>query len=195
MTQSATDDDIGMRREDDDVAVPVTEYTVLPAGTYPVEFIRYERKETAFGPSIRMEYRITSGPHADALVDELCSLKGGRGSKLKDRLTTLRGQPYKPGEVLRPRELFGRTAQAYLAVKKVMGDDGEFEVNRIGDLTATNASPQRPGAGSGAAPRPAPPAGQPRLAQGLEAQPPTPEDDDPGWDTMRPPPAGEGSER
>ena len=188
--------------DEDDVAVPVTEFRALPAGTYAVEFINYERMQTQFGDAIKLQYRVTEGPEADALVDEVCRLKGGRGSKLKARLGALRGAPYKPGEVLRPRELFGRIAQAYVTVVAIKDDDGtEFSVNRIGDLTpwpGQAASGLAPGAtagapaGTGSAARrpaaPPPPAGQHRVAQGLEEQPPA---DDPGWDAMRPPPASD----
>ena len=204
---TTTADDLGMGRagDEDDVAVPVTEFRALPAGTYPVEFINYEKMQTVFGDAIKLMYRVTEGPEQDALVDEVCSLKGGRGSKLKSRLGALRGAPYRPGEVLRPRELFGRTAQAYVTLVPIKDDDGtEFNVNRIGDLTPTPGRPGDPrqeqgapaGAGTafggGAGRRPAappPPAGQHRVAQGLEGQPPAPEQDDPGWEVMRPPPA------
>ena len=192
---STTTDEIGMQRldDEDDVAVPVTEFRALPPGTYPVEFLNFERMQTQFGEALKLIYRITEGPEADATVDEVASLKGGRGSKLKSRLGALRGAPYKPGEVLRPRELFGRTAQAYVTVVKIKDDDGtEFEVNRIGDLTPLPSRPTprpAPNGTPGAARRPAPPpppAGRFRVAPGLESQPPG---DDPGWDAMQPPPA------
>jgi hypothetical protein len=164
-----TADDLGMRLEDDDVAVPVTEFRALPAGTYPVEFINYEKLQTQFGESLKLLYRVTHGPEADAQLDEIASLKGGRGAKLKLRMGALRGRPYAPGETIRPRELFGRQAQAYVTVKKIKDDDGtEFEVNRIGDLTAAPSRPTPKGASPAAASA-----------------------DDPGWDTMQPPPAEE----
>lgn len=150
-----TTDDIGMRQlgDEDDVAVPVTEFRAVPTGSYPVEFLNYERMQTQFGDALKLQYRITEGPEADTRLDEVCSLKGGRGSKLKNRLGALRGAPYKPGEVLRPRELFGRTAQAYVTVVRIKDDDGtEFEVNRIGDLTPWRGDAP-PGTGT-AAPRP-----------------------------------------
>jgi hypothetical protein len=187
-----TADEIGMRQlgDEDDVAVPVTEFKALPAGTYPVEFINYERVQTQFGESLKLMYRVTQGAEADALLDELASLKGGRGAKLKLRMGALRGRPYSPGETIRPRELFGCTAQAFVTVKKIRDDDGtEFEVNRIGDLIAAAPRPAPRPAPSGAARRPAPaapPAGQFRVARGLEEQP---AGDDAGWDQMQPPPA------
>ena len=163
----STADDLGMGRagDEDEIAVPVTEFRALPTGTYQVEFINYERMQTQFGDAIKLQYRVTEGPEADALVDEVCSLKGGRGSKLKSRLGALRGAPYKPGEVLRPRELFGRIAQAYVTVVAIKDDDGtEFQVNRIGDLTPwpgqAQAGPRpsrrraRPGEPPAAPPRP-----------------------------------------
>lgn len=123
--------------DDDEIEVEVTEYRPVPEGLYEVELINAERTHTQFGDGVKLVYRIASGPEADATVDEICSLKGGHGAKLKERLTALRGQPYQTGDKLRPHQLFGARARAYVITTQVKGkDDTPFTVNRIRGLSA-----------------------------------------------------------
>ena len=61
MAQTTADADGLQRGDEDDVAGPVTPYTVLPAGTYPVEFINYERLETAVEQPQRPRLHLVHG--------------------------------------------------------------------------------------------------------------------------------------
>ena len=188
-------DDLHLDQED--IEVPVTEYRPVPEGLYEVELINVERTSTQFGEGVKLIYRIAEGPETDTVVDEIAGLKGGRGSKLKERLDALRGQPHRPGEVLRPRQLFGARARAYVITKEVLGQDGvPFTVNRINRLTALAAPAVAP---PGATPTrengtPLPPAGRgsaaPRRVQaGPQEEPP-----DEAWGVPAPARRGRGRE-
>jgi hypothetical protein len=145
---AAPDDDIGIKWETDfDVEVEATEHEVLEEGSYPVQFLTFERAQTQFGPSLKLHYEVTEGPHQGAQLDEIASAKGGDGSKLKDRMGVLRGEPYQRGEQIKPAELFGRKALALVAIKEVSRNGQSFQVNRVVKLSPLRKGPAKRSAG------------------------------------------------